>query len=138
MGFSAVCSVCETLQNYTVGSGYTFFFGGSTDLSGGNATGNTGSFEESAVETMVPTHEPAPAPTPKPTPAPTPAPYNPGVTCAVCGAADHTGTYCPTVSHYHGDGTDAGTCPGSGLGYSPLVGGGEEPLNPETHPELYC
>ena len=133
MGFSAVCSVCETLQNYTVGSGYTFFFGGSTDLSGGNATGNTGSFEESAVETMVPTHEPAPAPTPEPTPAPVPGN---GKTCCVCGATGHVGSECPNVTHYHGNGTDTGTCPGCGLRYSTWHQ--EVLINPETNPKLYC
>ena len=99
---------------------------GNGNTSNGNSGGSTGSSGgDDAVETVGPA--PAPAPQPEPTPAPAPEqPY-----CPLCREYGHSGCY-------HGNGSDAGNCPVCGVRYSPLVGGGEEPLNPETHPELYC
>ena len=105
---------------------------GSTGSSGGS-TGTSGG--DDAVETAGPAPEPAPAPAPEPAPAPAPVPGN-GKTCDVCGAAGHVGSECPNVTHYHGNGSDTGTCPGCGVMYSTWHQ--EVLINPETNPELYC
>ena len=88
--------------------------GGSAGATGGGPTGDTGaSGGDEAIETAGPAPEPAPEPEPEPEPEPT----------------------SPSVEHYHGGNGDTGMCPvpGCGLYYYYM----EEPLNQETHPELY-
>ncbi|MBD5093779.1 MAG: hypothetical protein HDT26_05750 [Subdoligranulum sp.] len=97
---------------------------GNGNASNGNSGGSTGSSGgDDAVETVGPA--PAPAPQPEPTPAPAPEqPY-----CPLCKEYGHSGCY-------HGNGSDTGTCPVCGVGYSTWHE--EILLNPETNPELYC
>ena len=97
---------------------------GNGNTSNGNSGGSTGSSGgDDAVETVGPA--PAPAPQPEPTPAPAPEqPY-----CPLCKEYGHSGCY-------HGNGSDTGTCPVCGVGYSTWHE--EILLNPETNPELYC
>lgn len=95
--------------------------GGVVDSGSTGSAGNNGG----GSQAPAPTPDPTPAPS-TPDPAPQPAPPAQTVVCPYCGG-DHTGPYCPM--HYHGNGTDAGTCPVCGRGYSPVF-----VMDPDTEP----
>lgn len=75
--------------------------------------------------TAAPTQEPAPVPTPEVTSEPTPVPeQSPPVHVEPeqnTGYADN-GWQPEEVEHYHGSGSDSGTCPACGLIYGPSGG----------------
>lgn len=64
--------------------------------------------------TPAPSTDPTPAPTPEQTPAPTPVP-TPDPT------PEQTIPPTTVLDHYHGNGSDSGSCPVCGMYYSPIV-----------------